>query len=76
MGAVFHVCSLWIVKCVSTCFGCRVTGFKGRLIFSMGFFLFLGRPFARMDAPSSVHVSGLLGSVHKMEHIKCDCVPH
>lgn len=44
-GPVFHVCSLWIVKCVSTCFGCRVTGFKGRLIFSMGFFLFFrGRP--------------------------------
>lgn len=44
-GPVFHVCSLWIVKCVSTCFGCRVTGFKGRLIFSMGFLLFFrGRP--------------------------------
>lgn len=49
---------------------------KADSFFSMGFFLFFGATVARMDAPSSAHVSGPLGSVHKMEHIKCDCVPH
>lgn len=39
MARVFHVCILWIVKRASTCFGCRVTVFKGWLTYSMGFFL-------------------------------------
>lgn len=38
MARVFHVCILWIVKLASTCFGCRVTLFKGWLTYSMGFF--------------------------------------
>lgn len=49
---------------------------KADSFFFNGIFLVFWATVARMDAPSSAHVSGLLGSVHKMEHIKCDCVPH